>query len=47
MTSMVAEDDPTSENLDVYDTKTGWWHPVLGDLEVPGGWEFLASGSVR
>jgi hypothetical protein len=44
MTGMVAEDDPASENLDVYDTKTGWWNPVLGDLEVPDGWEFLASG---
>lgn len=44
MTWMVGEDDPTSENLDVYDTRTGRWHPVLGDLEVPDDWEFLASG---
>lgn len=44
MTGMVAEDDPASENLDVYDTKTGWWHPVRGDLKVPEDWEFLASG---
>ena len=41
---MVAEEDPSSENLDVYDTKTGWWHPDFGDLCVPDGWEFLASG---
>ena len=35
MTGMVAEHDPASENLDVYDTKSGWWHPVLGDLSCP------------
>ena len=45
MTGMVAEDDPASENLDVYDTKTGWWHPELGDVEVPDGCS-LASGDV-
>jgi hypothetical protein len=41
---MAAEKNPASENLDVYDTKAGWWHPVIGDLDVPDGWEFLASG---
>jgi len=41
---MVAQEDPASENLDVYDTKAGWWNPDLGDLVVPDGWEFLASG---
>ncbi len=41
---MVAEDDPASENLDVYDTRTGWWHPVIGEIGLPDGWEFLASG---
>lgn len=41
---MVAPEDPASENLDVYDTKAGWWNPDVGDLVVPDGWEFLASG---
>jgi len=41
---MVAQEDPASENLDVYDTKAGWWSPDRGDLVVPDGWEFLASG---
>ncbi|MFN3255409.1 MAG: DUF2293 domain-containing protein [Ilumatobacter sp.] len=41
---MVAQEDPASENLDVYDTKAGWWNPDLGELVVPDGWEFLASG---
>ena len=41
---MVAQEDPTLENLDVYDTKAGWWNPDVGDLVVPDGWEFLASG---
>lgn len=41
---MVAHDDPASENLDVYDTKAGWLNPDLGELAVPDGWEFLASG---
>lgn len=41
---MVAQEDPASENLDVYDTKAGWWNPDLGELDVPDGWEFLASG---
>ena len=41
---MAAEDDPASENLDVYDTRTGWWHPVIGEISLPDGWEFLASG---
>ncbi len=41
---MVAQEDPGSEHLDVYDTKAGWWNPDLGDVVVPDGWEFLASG---
>jgi hypothetical protein len=41
---MVADDDPASENLDVYDTRTGWWNPDFGELDPPDGWEFLASG---
>jgi hypothetical protein len=31
-------------NLDVYDTKNGLWCPEHGDLDLPEGWEFLASG---
>ena len=30
--------------LDVYETQDGHWNPDHGDLEVPPGWEFLASG---
>jgi hypothetical protein len=41
---MAAQENPASENLDVYDTRAGWWNPDLGDLVVPDGWEFLASG---
>ena len=41
---VVAEDDPASGHLDVYDTRTGWWHPVIGEISLPDGWEFLASG---
>jgi hypothetical protein len=33
-----------SENLDVYEARTGWWHPVIGEVGLPDGWEFLASG---
>ena len=41
---MAAQEDPASKNLDVYDTNAGWWSPDIGDLVVPAGWEFLASG---
>lgn len=41
---MGAQEDPASEHLDVYDTKAGWWSPDVGDVVVPDGWEFLASG---
>ena len=30
--------------LDVYMTKTGPWSPDHGEIEIPDGWEFLASG---
>jgi hypothetical protein len=30
--------------LDVYETQDGYWNPDHGDVEVPPGWEFLASG---
>ena len=36
--------DPADQQLEVYDTKTGLWHPELGDLTAPDGWEFLPSG---
>ena len=33
------------EQLDVYEGKDGgYWHPEHGVLELPEGWEFLASG---
>ena len=32
---VVAEDDPASENLDVYDTRTGRWHPAIGEIGLP------------
>ena len=41
---MAAQENPASENLDVDDTKAGWWHPEFGDLDVPDGWEFWESG---
>jgi len=41
---MVAQGDPASDNLDVYDARAGWWNPDFGELDVPDGWEFLASG---
>jgi len=25
--------------LDVYDTRQGWWNPEHGDVEIPNGWE--------
>jgi hypothetical protein len=31
-------------NLEVYDTKAGLWHPELGDLVAPDGWELLPAG---
>ncbi|MGD9792291.1 MAG: DUF2293 domain-containing protein [Acidimicrobiia bacterium] len=37
-------DDLIGLNLDVYDTRNGLWHPEHGELELPGGWEFLPSG---
>ena len=41
---MVAERDPTAEHLEVYDTKSGLWHPELGELTQPDGWSFLPAG---
>ena len=36
--------DPSTLNLDVYESKQGLWNPEHGELELPAGWEFLASG---
>jgi hypothetical protein len=30
--------------LDVYDTKLGWWTPDHGDIEIPDDWDFLPAG---
>jgi hypothetical protein len=30
--------------LDVYESRTGWWHPEHGEVVPPEGWEFLPSG---
>jgi Uncharacterized conserved protein (DUF2293) len=30
--------------LEVHDTKRGLWHPELGELAQPGGWDFLPAG---
>ena len=34
----------TGLHLDVYMTRDGPWNPDHGELEIPGGWEFLPSG---
>jgi hypothetical protein len=41
---VVADEDPARQQLEVYDTKTGLWHPELGDLTRPDGWELLPAG---
>ena len=41
---MVAGRDPTAENLEVYATDDGLWHPELGELTQPDGWDFLPAG---
>jgi hypothetical protein len=38
------DDDIRDLNLDVYDTKAGWWNPDQGELEIPEDWEFLPQG---
>jgi hypothetical protein len=40
----VDDQDPLVLNLDVYETRRGLWNPEHGDLELPAGWEFLATG---
>lgn len=41
---VVGDEDPAREHLEVYDTKTGLWHPELGELRQPAGWDFLPAG---
>jgi Uncharacterized conserved protein (DUF2293) len=41
---MVADDDRSRLHLEVYDTKAGLWHPELGELTQPDGWDFLPAG---
>jgi hypothetical protein len=31
--------------LDVYESRTGWWHPERGEVEPPGDWDFLPTGN--
>jgi hypothetical protein len=38
------EQDPTRLPLEVYDTKSGLWHPEFGELAQPDGWELLPAG---
>lgn len=40
----MTEVDLTRLHLDVYDTREGPWNPEHGELEIPHGWDFLASG---
>ena len=39
-----SDEDPAGLQLEVYDTKAGLWHPELGDLIQPDGWDFLSAG---
>src|SRR5438309_235498 len=32
------DDDIRELNLDVYDTKAGWWNPDHGELDIPEDW---------
>ena len=41
---VMVDEDPTRLHLEVYDTKSGLWHPELGDLVQPDGWELLPAG---
>jgi hypothetical protein len=36
--------DLSALQLDVYESRDGWWHPEHGELLPPKGWEFLPSG---
>jgi hypothetical protein len=41
---VVRDENPAGLQLEVYDTKTGLWHPELGDLIQPDSWDFLPAG---
>jgi hypothetical protein len=41
---VVGDEDPVGLHIEVYDTKSGLWHPELSDLIQPDGWEFLPAG---
>lgn len=34
----------SAQHLDVYESRTGWWHPEHGDLATAEGWALLPSG---
>ena len=36
--------DIAALQLDVYDTRQGWWNPEHGDVDIPDGWEYLPTG---
>jgi len=36
--------DLSALQLDVYQSRDGWWHPEHGDVLPPEGWEFLPTG---
>ena len=36
--------DLSALQLDVYESRDGWWHPEHGELLPPEGWEFLPTG---
>jgi hypothetical protein len=40
----MVDEDPARLYLEVYDTKSGLWHPELGDLDQPDGWDVLPAG---
>ena len=40
----MVDEDPARLHLEVYDTKSGLWHPELGDLDQPDGWDLLPAG---
>ena len=40
----MVDEDPTGLHLEVYDTKSGLWHPELGDLDQPDRWDLLPAG---
>ena len=41
---VMVDQDPARLHLEVYDTKSGLWHPELGDLDQPDGWDVLPAG---